>query len=175
MPNHSQTNIFTCTFCFHVFQGPPQIIGRTGRLACTTCHAALLSLAICWVCGELIYRGDECVSFGWCFWHRAYYGCLLYGSRSIHQGVSVHDLFQESGAEDRVKERCGGREVTEVPLCAACVVEIEVDGVKEDNVVKRGLRRVEKVDGGLTRKRWEAKNSEKNLKVSCKFRLCDSF
>ncbi|ENH64209.1 hypothetical protein FOC1_g10013480 [Fusarium oxysporum f. sp. cubense race 1] len=57
----------------------------------------------------------------------------------------------------------------------ACVVEIEVDGVKEDNVVKRGLRRVEKVDGGLTRKRWEAKNSEKNLKVSCKFRLCDSF
>lgn len=65
--------------------------------------------------------------------------------------------------------------MTEVPLCAACVVEIEVDGVKEDNVVKRGLRRVEKVDGGLTRKRWEAKNSEKNLKVSCKFRLCDSF
>ncbi|KAF5976657.1 hypothetical protein FCOIX_6933 [Fusarium coicis] len=164
MPNHSQTSIFTCTFCFHVFQGTPQIIGRTGRLACATCHAALLNLAICWVCGELIYRGDECVSFGWCFWHRAYYGCLLYGSRSIHQGVSVHDLFQESGAEGRVKEGCGGREVTEVPLCAACVVEVEVDGVKEDSVVKRGLRRVEKVDGGLTRKRWEAKNSDKNLK-----------
>lgn len=65
--------------------------------------------------------------------------------------------------------------MTEVPLCAACVVEVEVDGVKEDNVVKRGLRRVEKVDGGLTRKRWEAKNSEKNLKVSCKICLCDPF
>ncbi|KAJ3513071.1 hypothetical protein NM208_g15236 [Fusarium decemcellulare] len=58
--------------------------------------------------------------------------------------------------------RCGGKEVYEVPLCAACVVESEVDGVREESViVQTGLRRVERVDGGLTRRRWEAKEGEK--------------
>ncbi|KAF4967189.1 hypothetical protein FSARC_5222 [Fusarium sarcochroum] len=167
MSASSQPNIFTCTFCFNLSQGPPQIIGRSARLACTTCHAALLNLAICWVCGELIFREDECVSFGWCFWHRACYGCLLYGSRAIYHGVPVQDLFLDEEVEDRRREGCGGKEVTEVPLCAACAVEVEVDGVKEESVVvNRGLRRIEKVDGGLTRKRWEAKNSEKDSKSS---------
>lgn len=71
--------------------------------------------------------------------------------------------------EDGVKgSDCGGREVAEAPLCAACVVEAEVDNVREESVVvKRGLRRVERVDGGLTRRRWEAKGDEKNgAKVS---------
>ncbi|KAH6897193.1 hypothetical protein B0T10DRAFT_178964 [Thelonectria olida] len=46
----------------------------------------------------------------------------------------------------------------EAPLCAACVVEMEMDGVREEKVVvQRGLRRVDQVDGGLTRARWEAK------------------
>ncbi|KAJ3469321.1 hypothetical protein MRS44_003386 [Fusarium solani] len=81
MPSGNQANIFTCTFCFHLSNGPPHVIGRSARLACSPCHAALLNLAICWVCGELIFRGDE---------------------------------------------------------------------------------RVERVDGGLTRRRWEAKGDEKN-------------
>ncbi|KAG8665593.1 hypothetical protein FPOAC2_10670 [Fusarium poae] len=161
IPNHA--NIFTCTFCFHVSHGPPQIIGRSARLACTPCHAALLKLAICWVCGELVFRGDECVSFGWCFWHRACYGCLLYGSRAIYQGVRIQDLFRDE--EEIERDGCGGKEVDKVPLCAAYVVEVEVDGVTEEStVVNRGLRRVEKVDGGLTRKRWEANNNERNSK-----------
>jgi hypothetical protein len=48
------------------------------------------------------------------------------------------------------------------------MVEAEVDDVREESVVvKRGLRRVERVDGGLTRRRWEAKGDEKNsAKVS---------
>ncbi|KAH7162326.1 hypothetical protein B0J13DRAFT_517594 [Dactylonectria estremocensis] len=51
----------------------------------------------------------------------------------------------------------------EAPLCTACVVEMELDGVKEESVVvQRGLRRVDKVDGGLTRRRWEAKEREKD-------------
>ncbi|GKU19994.1 unnamed protein product [Fusarium langsethiae] len=159
IPSH--TNIFTCTFCFHVSQGPPQIIGRSARLACTACHAALLNLAICWVCRELVFRGDECVSFGWCFWHRACYGCLLYGSRAIYQGVQIQDLFRDE--EESERDGCGGKEVDEVPLCAAYVVEVEVDGVIEESaVIKRGLRRVEEVDGGLTRRRWEVNNNEKN-------------
>ncbi|KAM0562081.1 hypothetical protein ACHAPJ_002525 [Fusarium lateritium] len=167
MPASNQPNIFTCTFCFHLSQGPPQTIGRLARLACSTCHAALLNLAICWVCGELIFRGDECVSFGWCFWHRACYGCLLYGSRAICRGVPVQDLFLDDEVENQRRKGCGGKEVDEVPLCAACVVEVEVDGVKEERVVvERGLRRIEKVDGGLTRKRWETNNSEKDPKSS---------
>ncbi|KAI8678830.1 hypothetical protein NCS55_00605500 [Fusarium keratoplasticum] len=131
MPSGNQANIFTCTFCFHLSNGPPHVIGRSARLACSPCHAALLDLAICWVCGELIFRGDEC---------------------------------DEETAEEGVKgSGCGGREVTEAPLCAACVVEAEVDDVREESVVvKRGLRRVERVDGGLTRRRWEAKGDEKN-------------
>ncbi|KAF7544538.1 hypothetical protein G7Z17_g9871 [Cylindrodendrum hubeiense] len=131
-----------------------RVIGRSARLACSPCYAALLDLSICWVCGELIFRGDECVSFGWCFWHRACYGCLLCGGRSVCRGVSVQALFRD----DEDEEATGGREVMEAPLCAACVVEMELDGVKEESVVvQRGLRRVDWVDGGLTRRRWEAK------------------
>ena len=60
--------------------------------------------------------------------------------------------------EDRPPE-CGSssREVHEVPLCAACVVETELDGLGEETIVQRGLRRVERLDGGVTRKRYEEK------------------
>ncbi|KAK3682738.1 hypothetical protein B0T22DRAFT_494391, partial [Podospora appendiculata] len=47
------------------------------------------------------------------------------------------------------------REIAEVPLCANCTVEVDVDGLDEMSVVQKGLRRLEKVDGGLSRKRWE--------------------
>jgi hypothetical protein len=89
---------------------------------------------------------------------------LLYGSRAIYQGVRIQDLFRDE--EEIERDGCGGKEVDKVPLCAAYVVEVEVDGVTEEStVVNRGLRRVEKVDGGLTRKRWEANNNERNSKV----------
>jgi len=91
---------------------------------------------------------------------------LLYGSRAIYQGVRVKELFQGGETEESGRDGCGGKEVNEVPLCAACVVEVEIDGVKEESVaVRRGLRRVEKVDGGLTRKRWEANHNKSNSKV----------
>ncbi|RGP67775.1 hypothetical protein FLONG3_8394 [Fusarium longipes] len=141
MSNPSITNIFTCTFCFHISWGPPQIIGRSARLACIACHAALLKLAICWVCGELVFRDDE----------------------AIYQGVPIQELFRDDELEDSERGGCGGKEVSEVPLCAAYVVEVEVDGVKEESmIINRALRRVEKVDGGLTRKRWETNNNERN-------------
>lgn len=67
-------------------------------------------------------------------------------------------LFWEDDADEGVRRAAGGgREVVEVPLCVGCVVDVEMDGVREDEVVRRGLRRVEVADGGLTRSRWEAK------------------
>lgn len=99
------------------------------------------------------------MSFGWCFWHRSCYGCLLCGGRSICRGVSIHELFLADGRRDG-GGATGAKEVLEAPLCAACMVEVEMDGVGEEKVVvQRGLRRVDQVDGGLTRARWEAKRA----------------
>ncbi|PHH69739.1 hypothetical protein CDD80_6526 [Ophiocordyceps camponoti-rufipedis] len=117
---------FTCTFCRGTSAGRPRVLGRSARLACEACHSALLNLSICWVCGEMIVRGDECVSLGWCFWHRACYGCLLCGCRRLCSGVPV--------AGD------GSIEVAEPPLCAMCVVDVEADGLDELSMVQRGLR-----------------------------------
>lgn len=131
---------FTCTFCRGTSTGRPRVLGRSARLACEACHSALLNLSICWVCGEMIVRGDECVSLGWCFWHRACYGCLLCGCRRLCSGVPV--------AGD------GSTEVSEPPLCAMCVVDVEADGMDELSMVQRGLRRISLIDGGVTRRRW---------------------
>ena len=80
--------------------------------------------------------------------------------------MRVKELFPDEEPEESGRDGCGGKEVNEVPLCAPCVVEVEIDGVKEESVaVRRGLRRVEKVDGGLTRKRWEANHNKSNSKV----------
>ena len=166
---------FTCTFCYRTCSYPAQALGSSARLCCSSCYACVLDLSICWVCGEIIFRGDECVSFGWCFWHRACYGCLLCGSRLVYRGPTVQELFARgdaSGGGGGVGGGGGarrGREVREAPLCAVCVVEAEIDGVGEEGVVRRGLRRVEKMDGGVTRKRWEMNsNGNEERTLQCK-------
>ncbi|KAK0738603.1 hypothetical protein B0T18DRAFT_433385 [Schizothecium vesticola] len=52
---------FTCTLCWRPSPPPSHIISPRGsaRLACAPCYAALLDLAVCWVCGELVVRGDD--------------------------------------------------------------------------------------------------------------------
>jgi hypothetical protein len=60
----SNPPLFTCTFCWHLSDGTPHAIGRAARLTCDACYSAILDLAICWVCGEVVFRGDECVSLG---------------------------------------------------------------------------------------------------------------
>jgi hypothetical protein len=60
----SYSPLFTCTFCYHLARGPPHLLGRAARLVCDACHAALISLSICWVCGGVVYRSAECVSLG---------------------------------------------------------------------------------------------------------------
>ncbi|KAI1337913.1 hypothetical protein F5Y15DRAFT_425339 [Xylariaceae sp. FL0016] len=88
----------------------------------------------------------------------------------VVRGVGVGELYhdddeegeggrgEEGGASARAGEqvwfgRDKGREVEEVPMCAHCVVQCEGDD--EDAITQRASRRVERVDGGLGRKRWE--------------------
>ncbi|KAK1721498.1 hypothetical protein BDP67DRAFT_454429 [Colletotrichum lupini] len=132
---------FTCTFCFQPSDGPPHVIGREARLSCSPCYGALIDLAICWVCGEIVYRGDDCL---------------------IYRGVPVLDLFDDglvaaidgrsmAGRIAGTEGKGNMKEVEVVPLCAACCV-----GTEGEDVVQKGLRRVERVDGGLGRARWGA-------------------
>lgn len=153
--------VVTCTFCWQSAPPPPHVVGRAARIACGPCYRALLDLAVCWACGEVVFRGDECVSLGWCFWHRACYGCLLCGSGLVCQGVGVAELF-EGGGEVVGGERGGdvlgrgkGREVEQIPLCGRCVWEVSVDGLDQEAVVERGLKRIDQADGGLSRRRRE--------------------
>ena len=137
---------FTCTFCWRTFTPPspqyqnnhpyqafhPRVVGpsSTARLACSRCHAALISLAVCWGCGELVSRGQACVSLGWCFWHWGCYGCLFCGDRRVVIGRTVSQVWDE----EKVVE------VQEVPVCEGCLgdVEGEADGVNVED--KGGVR-----------------------------------
>ncbi|KFA55791.1 hypothetical protein S40293_01911 [Stachybotrys chartarum IBT 40293] len=134
--------LFTCTFCYRFSPGPPQVLGRSARLACAPCYAALIDLSICWVCGEIVYRREECVSFG---------------CRMLCTGASVRALY-EDGDRGSLKRM---RELAEAPLCAVCMVETELDRLGQDVVIQKGLRRVDKTDGGVTRKRWETNEAKK--------------
>ncbi|KAI1417515.1 hypothetical protein F5Y13DRAFT_201117 [Hypoxylon sp. FL1857] len=135
-PPPQHPHLFTCTFCWHLSRGPPH------------------------VCGEVVFRGEECVSLGWCFWHRACYGCLLCGSKAVVTGPTLAELFDgDDGSRDEDETGAGtGREIAQVPTCANCVVECEIDSANEQVVVQNALRRMDKVDGGMARKRWERKD-----------------
>ncbi|KAI1653182.1 hypothetical protein F4813DRAFT_383483 [Daldinia decipiens] len=145
----THTQPFTCTFCWHPSYGPPHTLGRSARLTCESC-----------------YRGLESVSLGWCFWHRACYGCLFCGSRLVVIGPTIAELFvdddddDDDGDDDRVANSRGGdvvgtgREITEVPICANCAVECEVDCEDRRAFVRNALCRVDKSDGGMAGMRW---------------------
>lgn len=46
-------------------------------------------------------RATECISLGWCFWHRACYGCLLCGSKSIAtEAPAVKDVYWDEDEDD---------------------------------------------------------------------------
>lgn len=169
MPRHARAPVhlqfFTCTFCWHLSRGPPHILGRSARLTCEPCYNAIIDLAIYWVCGEVVCRGSECVSLGWCFWHRACYGCLLCGSQLIAQGTTARELFCDQNwpvdaadqGVDIQSVAALAKEIQDVPLCAYCIADIEADKLDHGEVVQKALRRTEKTDGGLSRSRWERK------------------
>ncbi|KAB5516919.1 hypothetical protein GE09DRAFT_979293, partial [Coniochaeta sp. 2T2.1] len=167
LPPLGRHSVFTCTFCWHISLLPPRVVGRSSaRLACQACHDALLTLSICWVCGEVVVRGDDCVSLGWCFWHKSCYGCLICGNRMVVRGWKVGEVFGlGEGEEDKVEreeKRCGddwgmGKavEIDVVPLCAYCYVEVAAEEMDEGKMVGGALRRMEYRDGGLSRRRYE--------------------
>ncbi|OIW33001.1 hypothetical protein CONLIGDRAFT_160864 [Coniochaeta ligniaria NRRL 30616] len=153
---------FTCTFCWHIASTPPHVVGSSGRLACEFCYSALLDLSICWVCGEVVFRGEDCVSLGWCFWHKSCYGCLICGNRMVAHGMTVKEVFTDEVEHEDVGGRHGleavrgrAKEVDEIPLCAHCYVESGAEEMDSRNVVNRALRRMDYRDGGLNRKRYE--------------------
>ncbi|KAI9166624.1 hypothetical protein HJFPF1_02736 [Paramyrothecium foliicola] len=76
----------------------------------------------------------------------------------ICSGVPVKELYDDDhrSGQGRVKE------VTQPPLCAVCMVEAELDELGDKAVVQKGLRRVEKLDGGLTSRRWHAREGLRN-------------
>jgi hypothetical protein len=151
----------------------PKVLGSSARIVCHGCWRAVLDLSICWVCGECIARGDEVVSLGWCFWHRACFGCLMCGSQmSIPDKYGAdHGSSTASGnaeaEEDGITSnneitREVGVELEEIPLCRVC--KIETAGDMEDEVLQRGLDTVTTFDGGLTRDRLNMLSSEKHYR-----------
>ncbi|ROV89534.1 hypothetical protein VSDG_08537 [Cytospora chrysosperma] len=155
---HPET--FLCTFCWRPRHAgdatPSMVVGRGARLACGPCYGALLDLAVCWVCGEVVFRGDECVSLGWCFWHRSCYGCLVCGDPRVARGVTVGELFADGDDGGDGADGSKGREVDEVPLCGKCAGEVARDRAGDEQLVPMALGRIDRFDGGLSRRRWEA-------------------
>lgn len=105
------------------------------------------------------------MSLGWCFWHRACYGCLLCGSRLVVAGPKLAELFDDGdrvavGAGDGDVGLGNGREIAEIPACANCVVGSRIDKTNQQNVVQNVLRRVDRIDGGMARQRWEKRNGQ---------------
>jgi hypothetical protein len=67
------------------------------------------------------------------------------------------------------------REIVVPPLCAVCLVGTEIDEADDGTVIQRGLRRIDRVDGGLTRRRWEKKKGDATrVRTASPFRRVDS-
>ncbi|KAK7970308.1 hypothetical protein PG988_009381 [Apiospora saccharicola] len=134
----SHPHLFTCTFCWHLSRGPPHVLGRAARLTCEACYDAIIDLAICWVCGEIVCRGDD---------------------RRVTQGTRIEELFlhddEGSDGDDGQEgwdiwdvEHFKAKEILDVPLCANCVNEVEMDSLDRKTVMRKALRRTDKIDGG---------------------------
>ncbi|KAG6002417.1 hypothetical protein E4U54_000888 [Claviceps lovelessii] len=155
-----EPNVFTCTFCYRLSTQKPHILGRSARLTCAECYTVIIDLSICWACGELVLREADSVSFGWCFWHRACYGCLLYGSPKLRLGALDSRKAEASTTEEDAGQgpRRRGEESLQAPLCALCAADCDADSLDEHGVLERGLKRIDLVDGGVTRRRWIEKS-----------------
>lgn len=87
----------------------------------------------------------------------------------VVRGTRVEELFSDRGEEEGDGgdggEGVRAREVDEIPLCAQCYVEVEGVGDDSRTVVGKALRRMEYFDGGLSRRRWQARQGNLTGKV----------
>lgn len=88
------------------------------------------------------------------------------GDKRVVEGVKVEELFGSDDAQDGSAEtesgslgRFKGREVDDIPLCAKCVKEISRDKLDDEHLIPMALGRVDRFDGGLSRRRWEARQT----------------
>ena len=159
-PDSGASNAFICSFCWQLVFTRPRVVGQSARLTCEPYYSSLVDLAVGWACGEVVVRGDDCVSLGWCFWHRVCYGCLFYGNKRVVRGTTLDELYQDGEDEGVARTlaepgRGKGEEINEIPLCANCLVENEADSLDDDALAQRALRRIAHPDGGLSKARWE--------------------
>ncbi|KAI6253638.1 hypothetical protein MCOR19_009797 [Pyricularia oryzae] len=149
---------FICSFCHQAHRSFAHVVGESARLTCEGCYRALVDLAVCWKCGELVYRGDACISLGWCFWHRVCFGCLFCGGRTSMQGAWGRG-GGGGGEEDWQDEFCTSRgaavELDEIPLCQHCLLNLAGEGADEDEIVRLALDSAHKGDSQLIRARYE--------------------
>ena len=66
---------YCCSLCRSTIMQPtpPSLAPSTGKVTCSDCIKRVYDLAVCWACGEMVYRKSDAVSFGVCWWH---WGCL---------------------------------------------------------------------------------------------------
>ena len=43
---------------------------------CLDCWTHVYNLSICWKCGEMVFRSEERIGLGWCWWHWGCVSCL---------------------------------------------------------------------------------------------------
>ena len=170
---------FLCTFCWTTQYPPsrPKSLGSEKRICCQGCYEQLLDLAICWVCGEVVVRGDEVVSLGWCFWHRGCFGCLICGQpveldfqeleanlgHSRGRGASFRANKTGNKMKDEIEEVRQGRkrkamavELDEIPVCRGCdTMLVETGAHREEVGMFLGRGNVSQHDGGLGEARWK--------------------
>lgn len=74
----------------------------------------------------------------------------------------MEELFEDdsSGEPGQSTElgRSKGREIDQTPLCGPCVEEISREMTKDDHLIPMALHRIDRYDGGMSRRRWEEAN-----------------
>ncbi|KAG9247634.1 hypothetical protein BJ878DRAFT_573048 [Calycina marina] len=137
---------FICTICWQPQYPPstPRVLGTESRISCHGCWKAVSDLSICWACGQVIVRGEEVVSLGWCFWHRSCFGCLACG-KSMSLPASV--------AENNKERKSLGLELDVIPMCDDCEDDAGDDG--NETLLETELGSAGCFDGGQSSDRLD--------------------
>lgn len=78
--------------------------------------------------------------------------------------MSLEELFEDAESRELGQStelgRNKGREIDQIPLCGPCVEEVSRESTEDDCLIPMALRRVDRYDGGLSRRRWEEATSQ---------------